>query len=756
MLLANKETGRWLATALGTAALVGSIAFDPRDSKAQEGSDITPTPFPTDTLRPTRTLTATATRTPTLTRIPLNELSQPALLDILRNSDFKDRFNREPQARRRSLNDNIMGRNFTLNHGMDNPELSWAGGTLGTGVNLHIFSDNRDIIVPLGPQTTSYIDNAINNLDYRTCYQEFPQLPDSQLLLLPEGDLLCTYPSTRSQNGAPETFSIRLNQSNHATISVFKNDLGIEGYLLVYSDPLLSNPQVKFLPPGTVLTTIDTEGRQMEFTVYPMKNGAPIGSSVTLEANPRRSFDLGTPTVTVTNTPTATRTATATPSPTESPTGTPPTPTETKTATRTPSPTETVTATPTPLESPTATQTPTITATATITPTSTETPTPTPESSPWPVGTVQRILASIREPNGLRYLKSTDPSLISEYNPVNRTIYYRIGQGDETSLVAQMLFEANEHAELIDATVTNPENLDLWETNTPRGQKFAATVAATINECLSQGIPLPSADFGQNIRRDYSWLGMLYFTQSNLSLFDQYHLLRDFALENFPQAIIGTPTILPTATRTSTATSTATLTLTPTQTSTSTATERPTPTATRTSTLTPETSTFSPWPTEIANAMNTIVLHDDVRLVRSSTPPPDQPGCVIACYLQTREVWIITPAPPEAAPEFVNMAHELGHDHQAKTREAQGKTTWQETTEYQEFITTLDAFNVWLRSRGDQEWTQDPYELFPNIFAGYILGNPSFQNAPPDWNNWIPNPYQFPEWKTFYDKWAKK
>lgn len=172
----------------------------------------------------------------------------------------------------------------------------------------------------------------------------------------------------------------------------------------------------------------------------------------------------------------------------------------------------------------------------------------------------------------------------------------------------------------------------------------------------------------------------------------------------------------------------------------------------------PPDAILSPWPTEITNAMNRLVLPDNVRLVRSPNTPPGQPNCVTACYLQnTYEVYIVTP-PPDTYPELFRMVYELGHAHQQKRREMEGKTTWEETTEYQAFLVTLNKVNAILRQRGDAEWTQEPYHLFTNIWTGYIIGDPAFTNKPSNWSSMLINPYsqQLIDWKNYMDNWVRK
>ncbi len=183
--------------------------------------------------------------------------------------------------------------------------------------------------------------------------------------------------------------------------------------------------------------------------------------------------------------------------------------------------------------------------------------------------------------------------------------------------------------------------------------------------------------------------------------------------------------------------------------------DRPTPTAIP-EILPPE------WPTEIRTAMSNIILPNNVHLIRSATSPDRQPNCVIACYLQTSyEVYLITPplAPPlPGQPESFRMVYELGHAHQQKRREMEGKATWEETTEYQAFLVTRDKVNAILIQRGDAPWTQEPYHLFTNIWTGYIVGDPSFTNKPSNWRDFVINPYSdhLIDWKNYMDKWVRR
>lgn len=202
-------------------------------------------------------------------------------------------------------------------------------------------------------------------------------------------------------------------------------------------------------------------------------------------------------------------------------------------------------------------------------------------------------------------------------------------------------------------------------------------------------------------------------------------------------------------------------------------TPKPTPTPQPTPELPPG-AYYAPWPAEIAAAMRRLVLPDNVRLVRSPNTPPGQPNCTRACYNfypnGEKEVWIVDPPIAQnPSPELSAIAYELGHAHKQYIRESEGiwrcdihptdsARCWDQTNEYREFITALNTVNVRLRREGKPEMytANDAASAHAHIFAGYIFGDPSFRNPPPNWERWVVNTHKYPELMSFMNKWAKR
>lgn len=229
----------------------------------------------------------------------------------------------------------IGGRGFTLEQGR---RMNWrdGSGSVETFYQvLRLGQSGPTVSPPLGPDATSYTDILPTN-DPLSCYDLIayggnPPVP------LARSDLLCIIPSTKSPTGAPEVFSLRLDQSTRATLVVSSSASGIEGYLLVWFND--AGMQWKMLPPGSAITTVDTNGKPTIFLATPWKGGGGTGWGEALAAFPGMSSNLGGASTNETPTATATKTSTPLASGTPSPTGT---------ATRTPSPSETRTPTGTP------------------------------------------------------------------------------------------------------------------------------------------------------------------------------------------------------------------------------------------------------------------------------------------------------------------------------------------------------------------------------------------------------------------------
>lgn len=174
----------------------------------------------------------------------------------------------------------IGGKGFTLEQGR---RMNWQGGNMQEAYVMAKIGAS-------GIKTEVLGGNAINSTDTEPlvdpgrCYELIPVTVTGPL---GNSDILCTIPGTRSATGAPEKFSIRLNEGDRATLEYFTNDLGVEGYILV----ILSTRgnSVKFLPRGTTMTTETTDGIPTFFLLAPIKQGQPAGASEILGGIPRQA-----------------------------------------------------------------------------------------------------------------------------------------------------------------------------------------------------------------------------------------------------------------------------------------------------------------------------------------------------------------------------------------------------------------------------------------------------------------------------------
>jgi hypothetical protein len=140
------------------------------------------------------------------------------------------------------------GRGFTL---QSRPVvMTWTGGGSQTAyVVARLTSSGVEILPstgPLAPSATAFIDTSPSASP--VCYALLP-VAGAPPAPIGSSDLLCLLPNTASARGSPQSFTIRLDQSNTATFNWIAPG-GQTGYVLV---PIGGSPTV--LPSGATTTT---------------------------------------------------------------------------------------------------------------------------------------------------------------------------------------------------------------------------------------------------------------------------------------------------------------------------------------------------------------------------------------------------------------------------------------------------------------------------------------------------------------------
>jgi hypothetical protein len=117
------------------------------------------------------------------------------------------------------------------------------------------------------------------------CYQVLPVGPRGGVIA--SSAEVCLAPNTRSLDGGPTTFTVRLNQSNTASLS-WTAAGGQDGFRLT-AKPSIGAPRSVLLPVGATSTTDNTLGLMTCYTLEPMLNGVALGKSDQLCAVPGTS-----------------------------------------------------------------------------------------------------------------------------------------------------------------------------------------------------------------------------------------------------------------------------------------------------------------------------------------------------------------------------------------------------------------------------------------------------------------------------------
>lgn len=245
----TSDTGMWASPFLGTG---GSFSFT-FNSPGTFTYYCVPHPF----MRGTIIVTGAAAPTTTATSIPA----------VATPTSTATSTAPQPTGTAGGL---IGGRGFALRSGSGNTtQLTWVGGTRGTGYALLRLSGGAVTAVPLpGSGTTTYLDSA-PPADPLVCY----------ILVALDGatplgnsDLLCAFRNARSGAG-PSDFSIRLDQSTTATLS-WGVAAGANAYQLF---PLGGVPIS--LPANATTATHQTAGAATCYVMFALSGATAIGNS---------------------------------------------------------------------------------------------------------------------------------------------------------------------------------------------------------------------------------------------------------------------------------------------------------------------------------------------------------------------------------------------------------------------------------------------------------------------------------------------
>lgn len=296
----------------------------PRQSPSaiQESTTPTRSPSPSPSETPTPSPSRTPTSEPTASRTPTRLGS--------------------PTAEVASASGILGGRGFTRGQG---EQMWWTDGTIEAGYRVLRLTGNGLTMDTLGPDTATYTGSKTTN-DGLHCDLLVPI--DQNGNPLGTSDLLCALPDTKSATGAPEQFTVSLNESQIATLQF---DPTGPGYKLFVLDA--TGLRQIDLPAGSTITTVDTNKKPAMFAI--MKPSGEL--SEILATFYGYSSNVGV---------SGSSQGTITPIPTDTPDTRTATPQQT--STRTASPTATRSATPTPRPSLTFTRTPDTSPTVTRTP----------------------------------------------------------------------------------------------------------------------------------------------------------------------------------------------------------------------------------------------------------------------------------------------------------------------------------------------------------------------------------------------------
>jgi len=168
----------------------------------------------------------------------------------------------------------IGGRNLTITTGFI--DLSWQGGTVQTGYTLLRVDTSTSAVVttPLAAGATSYSDTtAVNGVTY--CYV---LLPTGSAGLLGLSDLLCGVNGSASGSPLPVGFTLALNQTSTAAMTLTSG--GPEGTYLLMVPLDGSAPTTTAVTPGTFTRPVPLGGGC--FVVFADGFGGAFGFSNTL------------------------------------------------------------------------------------------------------------------------------------------------------------------------------------------------------------------------------------------------------------------------------------------------------------------------------------------------------------------------------------------------------------------------------------------------------------------------------------------
>jgi len=165
----------------------------------------------------------------------------------------------------------IGGRNLKITTG--SIDLSWQGGTVQTGYTLLRVNTSTSAVetTPLATGVTSYSDTtALNGVTY--CYVLLPTGPSGLLGL---SDLLCGVTGAAGGSPLPVGFTLALNQSSTATITLTSG--GPEGTYLLMVPLDGSGPTTSAVAPGTFTKPVPSGGAC--FVVFADGLGGAFGYS---------------------------------------------------------------------------------------------------------------------------------------------------------------------------------------------------------------------------------------------------------------------------------------------------------------------------------------------------------------------------------------------------------------------------------------------------------------------------------------------
>lgn len=202
----------------------------------------------------------------------------------------------------------VGGAGFGLSPSAAGSLLTWQGGTGQTGYNV-LRSGSSPAMLPLDgplpPSATEYLDTGTQGfLGQPFCYVLVPTGTSGSFV----SDFLCTLANTRSITGAPQNFTIRLNQSSTASFTWGPPPAGDQtGYILFKLGELGGASAPKVLPANATSMTHVMQGPTC-YVLFVLVGTAIRGNSDVVCAVPGVGNITGGATATVVATTTATPT----------------------------------------------------------------------------------------------------------------------------------------------------------------------------------------------------------------------------------------------------------------------------------------------------------------------------------------------------------------------------------------------------------------------------------------------------------------